>query len=53
MYTETLVKETFLMSTVYINATETGILMCNASNEFGSANHEYEFFVTGKLKLCF
>lgn len=49
MYLETLVKETFLTSKISMNATETGILACNALNDFGNDTHETEFFVTGKI----
>lgn len=48
MYKETVLKETFLISVVNITAHETGILLCNASNEFGIGNHESTFLVTGK-----
>lgn len=47
MYKETVFKETFLISTVNITALETGILLCNASNEFGNGNDESSFLVTG------
>ncbi|XP_022178523.1 vascular endothelial growth factor receptor 1 isoform X3 [Myzus persicae] len=46
MYKETVFKETFLISLVNITAIETGILFCNATNEFGNNNHESTFFVT-------
>lgn len=48
MYKETVFKETFLISSVNITAVETGILFCNATNEFGNANYSSTFFVTGK-----
>ncbi|KAF0766886.1 vascular endothelial growth factor receptor 1 isoform X2 [Aphis craccivora] len=46
MYKETVFKETFLISLLNITAIETGILFCNATNEFGNSNHESTFFVT-------
>jgi len=49
MYKETVFKETFLISLVNITAIETGILFCNATNEFGNSNHESTFLVTGKI----
>lgn len=48
MYKETVVKETFLISLINITAIETGILFCNATNEFGNFNDTSTFFVTGK-----
>lgn len=47
MYKETVFKETFLISIVNITAYETGIILCNASNEFGIGIHESTFLVTG------
>lgn len=47
MYKETVIKETFLISTVNITANVTGLLLCKAANEFGSANHNSTFSVTG------
>lgn len=49
MYKETVFKETFLISLLNITAIETGKLFCNATNEFGNANSESTFFVTGKI----
>lgn len=49
MYKETVFKETFLISLINITAIETGILFCNATNEFGNSNHESMFFVSGKI----
>ncbi|XP_050544021.1 vascular endothelial growth factor receptor 1 isoform X2 [Daktulosphaira vitifoliae] len=46
MYRETSMKETFLVSQVNITAKKTGILMCNASNDFGSTQHDTIFLVT-------
>ncbi|XP_060867787.1 vascular endothelial growth factor receptor 1 isoform X2 [Metopolophium dirhodum] len=46
MYKETGFKETFLISSVNITAIETGILFCNATNEFGNSNYNSTFFVT-------
>ncbi|XP_050420983.1 vascular endothelial growth factor receptor 1 isoform X2 [Adelges cooleyi] len=46
MYRETSTTETFLMSVVNITATTTGILVCNASNDFGNTQHDTTFLVT-------
>jgi len=51
LYKETALGETFLISTVNITANETGILLCKAENEYGSANHSSTFLVTGKKLL--
>lgn len=51
MYKETVFKETFLISSVNITAIETGILFCNATNEFGNSNFSSMFYVTGKITI--
>lgn len=49
MYKETVIKDTFLISTVNITATKTGILLCSASNNFGNSSDESIFLLTGKI----
>lgn len=49
MYKETVLRESFLISYLNITATETGILLCNATNFFGNDNHNSTFLVTGKI----
>lgn len=51
MYKEIVLKETFLISLVNITAIETGILFCNATNEFGNSNYSSTFFVSGKIVI--
>lgn len=49
MYKEVVFKETFLVSTLNITATKTGIFLCNATNDFGNSSEESTFLVTGKF----
>lgn len=53
MYIEDVFKETFLVSTLNITATETGIFLCNATNDFGNSFEESTFLVTGELIKLF
>lgn len=47
MYKETVIRETFLLSTVNISSTESGKLLCNATNEYGNDNDTSNFIMTG------
>lgn len=49
MYNETAIRETVLISVVNITAAETGIVLCNASNEFGNSYNKSVFLITGKI----
>lgn len=53
MYKETVFKETFLISIVNITATESGQLVCKASNEFGDAEDSSLFLATGEIVIDF
>ncbi|XP_025418891.1 vascular endothelial growth factor receptor 1 isoform X3 [Sipha flava] len=53
MYKEVVFKETFLVSTLNITATETGIFLCNATNDFGNSSEESTFLVTDLSKGTF
>lgn len=49
MYKDLVFKETFLVSTLNITATESGVFLCNATNDFGNSSEESTFLVTGML----
>jgi hypothetical protein len=49
MHEEHVLNETKLISTLNITASYTGILLCNASNDFGSSSYEFKFLVTGNF----
>lgn len=53
MYKETVIKDAFLISTVNMSSTESGILLCNARNEYGNATHTSDIFMTGKIVFFF
>ncbi|VVC44268.1 Protein kinase, ATP binding site,Tyrosine-protein kinase, active site,Immunoglobulin [Cinara cedri] len=46
MYKETVMSETFLISTINIFSTESGILACNATNEYGNTIYTSNFIMT-------